>query len=117
MNFLVRKNHRYINYVMVSQSFYFKIFKPNIKCKFIFILLETLNCHKNNQVINESKENLKIHEFENVKLKNGNLCIITYFKDFKDIYICKAGKDLNDCSYTNYDINSMLKDIHHSTGL
>ncbi|KAE9525099.1 hypothetical protein AGLY_014513 [Aphis glycines] len=93
----------------------FNEFFRSKKLLFYKLYDKTLNCHKNNQVINESKENLKIHKFENVKLKNGNSCIITYFKDFKDIYICKAGKDLNDCSYTNYDIISMLKDIHHST--
>jgi len=42
---------------------------------------------------------------------------IIYFKDFKDIYIHKVGKNFNDCSYTDDDINSMLKDIHPSSGL
>lgn len=72
-------------------------------------------CNVNNEVINEFKENLKINDFENAKLKNGDYCIITYFKDFKDIYICRAGNDFDVNFYTNDDINSMLKDINHST--
>lgn len=75
------------------------------------------NCNVNDEVINEFKKNLKIDDFENVKLKNGDYCIITYFKNFKDIYICKAGNDFDGNFYTNNDINSMFKDMHHSSGL
>jgi len=60
---------------------------------------------------------LKIEEFENAKLKNGDYCIISFFKDFKNIYVCKAVKDCNDSFYTNHEMDSLLNPTNHSKGL
>ncbi|XP_050057688.1 uncharacterized protein LOC114129948 isoform X1 [Aphis gossypii] len=97
-----------------SESIFTEFFR-SIKGTPSFICNEMSNCNVNDEVINEFKKNLKIDDFENVKLKNGDYCIITYFKNFKDIYICKAGNDFDGNFYTNNDINSMFKDMHHSS--
>lgn len=33
-----------------------------------------------------------INDFENIQLENGDYCFVTYFKDFKNIYLSKAVK-------------------------
>jgi hypothetical protein len=46
------------------------------------------------------------NDFQIIKLENGDRCIVSYFKDFKNIYLCGAVKDNEKNSYKvhNYDI-------------
>lgn len=38
-------------------------------------------------------------DFQNIKLENGDYCIVSHFKDLKNIYLCKAVKGSTNDSY------------------
>ncbi|XP_060853511.1 uncharacterized protein LOC132931636 isoform X2 [Rhopalosiphum padi] len=107
--------HQTVNLKRIDNSEnIFTEFYKIAKCKSSFICNEISNNNIDDEVINEPKENLKIKEFENAKLKNGDYCIISFFKDFKNIYVCKAVKDCNDSFYTNHEMDSLLNPTNHS---
>ncbi|XP_026818102.1 uncharacterized protein LOC113557019 isoform X2 [Rhopalosiphum maidis] len=59
---------------------------------------------ENNDTIIKSSESF-INSFENITLTTGDYCIVSYFKDFKNIYLCKAVKnEANDYEMHNLPI-------------
>uniref|UniRef100_A0A2S2P7U0 Tudor domain-containing protein n=2 Tax=Schizaphis graminum TaxID=13262 RepID=A0A2S2P7U0_SCHGA len=72
--------HQTVNLIRTdnSENIFTEFYKIS-KCKSPFICNEILNNNIDNEVVNEPKENLKIEEIENVKLKNGDYCIISFF--------------------------------------
>lgn len=64
----------------------------------------------NNCVNNDIKSNESlINDFHTIKLSSGDYCIVSYFKDFENIYLCKAIKNCeNDC-YEMHNLHIILK--------
>jgi len=56
----------------------------------------------------KSNESL-INDFQTIKLRSGDYCIVSYFKDFKNIYVCKAIKNCEDDSYEIHNLHIILK--------
>lgn len=54
-------------------------------------------------------------ESNNVPFKNGDICIITYFEDFSDIYVCKALHNTSNKTYDMIGIDVVLMTMS-STG-
>lgn len=61
---------------------------------------------------NKTKKRL-VDDFEYVALTNGDLCIISFFKNFNNIHICKAVK--NGQNYDPHNTHIVLKTMS-STG-
>lgn len=67
-------------------------------------------CEDNGTIIKSSKS--PINDFQNITLKIGDYCIISYFKDFNNIYLCKALKsDAND-NYEMHNLPIILKTMN-----
>lgn len=79
---------------------------------FIFFIIEPTisNITENNEVMNDTKRCLS-NDFENIVLKNGDFCIVTHFKDFKNIYLCKAVKNDADI-YETHNMDIISKTLH-----
>lgn len=68
------------------------------------------NC-ENNGIIIKSCES-SINWFQNITLTIGDYCIISYFKNFNNIYLCKAVKsDAND-DYEMHNLPIILKTMN-----
>ncbi|XP_029347622.1 uncharacterized protein LOC100166817 isoform X3 [Acyrthosiphon pisum] len=65
------------------------------------------NCEQNDAII-KSNESL-INDFQSIILRTGDYCIVSYFKDFKTIYLCKAIKDCEDDTYKMHNLPIILK--------
>lgn len=53
-----------------------------------------------------------IIDFQNITLTIGDYCIISYFKDFNNIYLCKAVKsDAND-DYEMHNLPIIIKTMN-----
>lgn len=60
---------------------------------------------------NEATDNLS-KEWESVIIENGDYCIITHFKDFKNIYVCKAVMDQEDNTYKMHNMAIVLATLN-----
>jgi len=50
------------------------------------------------------------NDYQSIKLENGDYCIISYFSDYKNIYVCKAVKNCtDDDSYEMHNMAIILK--------
>lgn len=58
---------------------------------------------ENNETIIKSNECL-INNFHSITLTIGDYCIISYFKDFKNIYLCKA---VESCKHDTYEMHNL----------
>lgn len=68
------------------------------------------NKSENQGLINATKPSL-INDFQNIQLENGDYCFVSYFEDFKNIYVCKAVKDYSDNSYKLHNISVIMETI------
>lgn len=74
-------------------------------------VLEISNKNGNDKLMNKIKDDLE--NFETISLENGDLCLISFFKDFKNIYVCKAIKDSSEDSYNIHNLEIILKTIEN----
>ncbi|XP_022168298.1 uncharacterized protein LOC111032328 isoform X2 [Myzus persicae] len=59
------------------------------------------NCENNDTII-KSNASL-INDFQTIKLRSGDYCLVSYFKDFKNIFLCKAVKS---CVIDGYEMHN-----------
>lgn len=69
--------------------------------------IDISNENGNNESMNKIKENLV--DFEIISLENRDVCLISHFEDFKNIYVCKAIKDTSTNVYNMHNIEIILK--------
>lgn len=67
-----------------------------------------MNNGEQNDALIKSNESL-INDFQSIILKSGDYCLVSYFKDFKTIYLCKAIKDCEDDTYKMHNLPIILK--------
>lgn len=75
----------------------------------MFIELESSTNAAPDEALNELNNDL-INDFKNVTLENGEYCLVTYFKDFKNIYLSKAVKSTENI-YEMHNLDVILKTI------
>ncbi|KAL4141977.1 hypothetical protein QTP88_004511 [Uroleucon formosanum] len=68
------------------------------------------NCEQNDSKV-QSNESL-INDFQSIKLRSGDYCLVSYFKDFKTIYLCKAVKIRGDDVYEMHNLPIIVKTIN-----
>lgn len=49
------------------------------------------------------------NDFQNISLENGDYCIVSYFKDLKNIYLCLAVKNSTNKFYEPHNVDIILK--------
>lgn len=49
-----------------------------------------------------------INDYQSITLRNGDYCIVSFFKDFKNIYLCKAVKNLENDDYSIHNLTIIL---------
>lgn len=92
-----------------------KMFSKTLFINFVnFFILEISNGNDNHSTINMQRKSLTT-DFQTIKLENGDFCFVTYFKDFKNIYLCGAVKNDKTNSYDAHNLNIILKTMK-STG-
>jgi len=65
------------------------------------------NCEQNDSLIKSNE--ILINDFQSIILESGDYCLVSYFKDFKTIYLCKAIKDCEDDTYKMHNLPIILK--------
>lgn len=69
------------------------------------------SCENNENTLKNKTKECSASDFQNVILKNGDYCIVTYFKDLKNIYLSKAVKDCTNNEYEGHNVHIILKTI------
>jgi len=76
--------------------------------KINFLLTEIpSNCDNNDTIIKSNKS--LINDFQTIELRSGDYCTVSHFKDFKNIYLCKAVKNCENNSYEMHNLPIILK--------
>lgn len=60
-------------------------------------------------MIQKKTESLN-NNYQSIVLENGDYCIVSYFKDFKNIYVCKAIKNTEN-TYEMHNIEVIVNTI------
>lgn len=62
-----------------------------------------------NNVFDKTKKRL-IDDFQNITLISGDRCLISFFKNFSNIYVCKAVKN-DENNYESHNSNIVVKTL------